>query len=393
MNYSELIAKNVACVPPSGIRKFFDIASEMKDCISLGVGEPDFITPWHIRESAIYSIENGATHYTSNWGMTELRQMIIKYLKTRYDIEYDYEQVLVTVGASEALDLAFRAVINPGDEVLIPAPSYVSYFPGVSFCGGKPVCIQTLEEDQFKINPDELKKVITKNTKAIVLPYPNNPTGAIMTKQDYEQIADIIIENDLLVISDEIYSELTYAGGHTSIVNIAGMKDRTLLINGFSKAFAMTGWRLGYVCGPQEILDAMCKIHQYSMLCAPTSSQMAGLAALSGEMENGFTNVNDMKREYNRRRTLAYTSFNRMGLNCFEPLGAFYVFPNITSTGLSSEEFCERLIRSQRVACVPGNAFGQAGEGYIRCSYASSIENIKEAILRIAKFLKEIKYG
>ncbi len=391
MNYNELIAKNVAVVPPSGIRRFFDIASEMKECISLGIGEPDFVTPWHIREAAIYSIEKGDTHYTSNWGMTPLRVAITEYLQKQYGVKYDFEQVLVTVGASEALDLAFRAIIDPGDEVLVPAPSYVSYFPAVTFAGGVPVCIETLEQDEFKILPEQLKRAITKKTKAIVIPYPNNPTGAIMTKEDYEAIANIIIENNLLVLSDEIYSELTYGGTHVSIASIEGMYERTILINGFSKSFAMTGWRLGYATGPMEILSAMCKIHQYCMLCAPITSQMAGLEALNSEMENGFPNVLKMKREYNRRRMLIYTSFNEMGLHSFEPLGAFYIFPNIKSTGLSSNEFCERLIYSKQVACVPGNAFGEAGEGFIRCSYASSVDNIKEAMRRIAEFIEELK--
>ncbi|MEZ4357550.1 MAG: aminotransferase class I/II-fold pyridoxal phosphate-dependent enzyme [Eubacteriales bacterium] len=377
-------------MPPSGIRKFFDVASTRKDCISLGIGEPDFVTPWNIRERAIYAIERGETHYTSNWGSPKLRLQIAAYLQLRTGVSYAEKEILVTTGASEALDLAFRSLLNGGEEILIPAPSYVSYMPNTILAGGVPVPLQVVEENKFKITRDLLKAAITKNTKAIVIPYPNNPTGAIMTKEDLLDIADVIKENDLIVIADEIYSELTYGRKHFSIVSIPGMRERTILINGFSKAFAMTGWRLGYVAGPVEILSAMCKIHQYTMLCASTISQAAGYEAIKYEMENDFPQVTEMLIQYDRRRKFIYNSFNEMGLKCFEAEGAFYVFPNITSTGLSSEEFCSRLLFEKNVACVPGDAFGEAGEGYIRCSYASSIENIEEALNRIREFLQEI---
>lgn len=389
MNTEKLVASHVAAVPPSGIRKFFDIASDMKNVISLSVGEPDFVTPWNVRVAAISSIEQGRTHYTSNYGMMELRELISEYLSSRYHVQYPAEQVLVTIGASEALDLAFRAILEPGDEVLVPAPSYVSYEPGVAFCHGVPVPVETKEEDNFILTPEQIKRVITKKTKAIVLPYPNNPTGAIMTREQLEAIRTVILKHDLFVISDEIYSELTYGQRHVSFAE--GMEDRTLLINGFSKAFAMTGWRLGYACGPAPLIAAMVKIHQYTMLCAPIMSQVAGVEALRDEMHNGYSQVADMVRNYNRRRTLVVESFRDMGLSCFEPRGAFYAFPNIKSTGLSSEEFCKRLIFEKSVACVPGTAFGASGEGYIRCSYAASMENIIEALKRIREFVNECR--
>ena len=389
MNTEKLVASHVAAVPPSGIRKFFDIASDMKNVISLSVGEPDFVTPWNVRVAAISSIEQGRTHYTSNYGMMELRELISEYLSSRYHVQYPAEQVLVTIGASEALDLAFRAILEPGDEVLVPAPSYVSYEPGVAFCHGDPVPVETKEEVNFILTPEQIERVITKKTKAIVLPYPNNPTGAIMTREQLEAIRTVILKHDLFVISDEIYSELTYGQRHVSFAE--GMEDRTLLINGFSKAFAMTGWRLGYACGPAPLIAAMVKIHQYTMLCAPIMSQVAGVEALRDEMHNGYSQVADMVRNYNRRRTLVVESFRDMGLSCFEPRGAFYAFPNIKSTGLSSEEFCKRLIFEKSVACVPGTAFGASGEGYIRCSYAASMENIIEALKRIREFVNECR--
>jgi aminotransferase len=383
----KFISKTVAAVPPSGIRKFFDIASEMKDCISLGVGEPDFDTPWNVRESAIYALESGRTHYTSNHGTTELRQQIVKYMDMRYGLPFDINQCVVTVGASEALDLAFRAIMNPGDEVLVPAPSYVSYMPGISFAGGVPVPMQLKEKDNFIITPESIEKAVTDKTKAIVIAFPNNPTGAIMTKAQYKKITDIIIKHDLLVISDEIYSELTYEQRHCSIASLPGMKERTVVINGFSKAFAMTGFRLGYALGPKPVIDAMVKVHQYSMLCASVISQDAGSEALRSGMNNDFAQVEKMTGQYNRRRKLMYSSLNEMGLYCFEPLGAFYIFPNISSTGLKSDEFCERLLFEKKVACVPGTAFGSEGDDFIRCSYASSLENLKEALKRIKSFI------
>jgi aminotransferase len=382
------VASRVRDVPPSGIRKFFDIASEMKDCISLGVGEPDFDTPWNIRESAIYALEVGKTHYTSNHGSTELRKAILHYLDMRFGLKYDLSQVVVTVGASEALDLAFRAIIDPGDEVLIPLPSYVAYMPGVSFAGGVPVPMHLKECDNFRITPEALTATLTPKTKAIVVAFPNNPTGAIMTKEDYEKIADIIIEHDLVVISDEIYAELTYGTPHFSIAALPGMTERTIVINGFSKAFAMTGFRLGYAAGPKPLLDAMVKIHQYSMLCAASMSQEAGIEALKSECANDFVQVKKMTAEYNRRRRLMYAGFNEMGLTCFEPLGAFYIFPNISKTGLTADEFCTRLLYEKKVACVPGTAFGNGLENFIRCSYASSLDNLKEALRRIKSFVE-----
>jgi aminotransferase len=382
------ISTTVAAVPPSGIRKFFDIASEMKDCISLGVGEPDFDTPWNVRESAIYALESGRTHYTSNHGSTDLRKEILKYMDVRFGLDYELNQCVVTVGASEALDLAFRAIMNPGDEVLVPAPSYVSYMPGVSFAGGNPVPMQLKEKDNFIITPESIESAVTDKTKAIVVAFPNNPTGAIMTKEQYEKITDIIIKHDLLVISDEIYSELTYGQAHCSIASLPEMKERTIVINGFSKAFAMTGFRLGYALGPKPVIDAMVKIHQYSMLCASVISQDAGCEALRSSISNGFVQVKKMAAEYNRRRKLMHSSLNEMGLSCFEPLGAFYIFPNISSTGLKSDEFCERLLYEEKVACVPGTAFGDGGDDFIRCSYASSLENLKEALGRIKNFIE-----
>ncbi len=390
MNYEKYICSKVAAVPPSGIRKFFDIVNEIEGCIALGIGEPDFDTPQNIRDAAIRAIQGGFTQYTSNWGKPELRKKIGEYLFSRIHIRYEPDQILVTTGTSEALDLAFRAIINPGDEILIPEPTYVSYVPGVVFAGGIPVPLVTHEQDQFKIMPETLKKAVNKNTKAIVIPYPNNPTGAIMTKDDYEKIADIILEHDLIVISDELYGELTYQGEHFSIAELPGFEERTIVINGFSKTYAMTGFRQGYVAGPKELIDPMFKIHQYTMLCAPTIGQLAAYEAVRTEMESGFAQVKEMAREYNERRLIIYNGMNEIGLHCFEPLGAFYIFPNITGTGLSSGEFCEQLLMSKKVACVPGTAFGASGEGFIRCSYSASQENIKEALKRIGQFVKEL---
>ncbi len=386
------VSKTVAAVPPSGIRKFFDIASEMKDAISLGVGEPDFVTPWNIRESAIFSMERGHTHYTSNHGTASLRHMIIKYLRERYGVAYkDVNDVLVTVGASEALDLAFRALIDPGDEILIPAPSYVSYMPGVTFAGGVPVGMDTREEDNFIITPELLSSAITPKTKALVLPYPNNPTGAVMTREQLKELVPVILKHDLFVISDEIYSELTYGAKHVSIASFPEIFPRCVLINGFSKAFAMTGFRLGYAAGPRDVIDAMVKIHQYSMLCAATMSQYAGEEALKYEMETDFAQVTKMTRSYDQRRKYLRSALAEIGLCAFEPRGAFYIFPSIKHTGMSSEDFCFKLIEEKRVAVVPGTAFGAAGEGFLRCSYASSMENLKEAVKRIGEFVAECK--
>lgn len=392
MNTERFIAKKVRDVPPSGIRKFFDIASEMKEVISLGVGEPDFVTPWNIRETAIFSMERGYTHYTSNHGSLSLRVLVAKYLAERYGLRYQpKDEVVMTVGASEALDLAFRAIIEAGDEILVPAPSYVSYMPGVTFAGGVPVAMVPKVENDFVLTAGEIEAAVTERTKAIVIPYPNNPTGAIMTKEQLADIVDVIVKHDLLVISDEIYSELTYGGQHVSIASFEEIFPRCVVINGFSKAFAMTGFRLGYAAGPEPVISAMVKIHQYSMLCAPTASQYAAEEALKQEMETDYAQVRKMVRSYDQRRKFVLQSFKNMGLPCFEPRGAFYAFPYIGGTGLSSEEFCLRLVEEKQVACVPGTAFGAEGEGYMRCSYASSMENLKEAMKRIGEFLTECR--
>lgn len=385
MKSEKLIAKSVREIKPSGIRKFFDIASGMKDVISMSVGEPDFVTPWNVRQAAINSVERGLTHYTSNSGLPELRRLIREYLNDRYDVHYGMNDILVTVGASEALDLAFRALIDPGDEVLIPAPSYVSYEPGVKLAGGVSIPIVTEEKDDFVIKPENIEKVITEKTKLIIIPYPNNPTGAILDKEDIIRLQDLVLKHDLFVIADEIYSELTYSRMHQSFAE--GFEDRTVLINGFSKAFAMTGWRLGYAAGPKEIIQAMLKIHQYTMLCAPISSQYAGVEALSSEMNRDYSQIREMVRSYNRRRVFLVDSFRSMGLPCYEPKGAFYVFPNISPTELSSEDFCTKLLLEKKVACVPGTAFGESGEGFIRCSYATSMLNLEEAVKRIRDFI------
>lgn len=386
----QYIAKSIEKMPTSGIRKFFDVVSTMEGVISLGVGEPDFETPWHVREEAITSIEKGKTAYTSNQGMIPLRQAIADYLYEKYDIKYDAEkEVLITVGASEGIDLALRAICEIGDEVLVVEPSYVSYKPCVVMAGGVPVPLTTKEENDFRLTVSDIEEKITDKTKAIILPYPNNPTGAIMEKKDLEAISDIIIKNDLVVISDEIYGELTYGRKHVSIASLPGMHERTIVLNGFSKAFAMTGWRLGYAAAPKPFIKQMTKIHQYIIMCAPTMSQYAGLEALTSEERE--EDIYIMREAYDERRRVMVDGFRNMGLSCFEPMGAFYVFPCIKSTGLTSEEFCERLLYEENVAVVPGTAFGECGEGFIRCSYAYSIESIKGALERIEKFVKRIK--
>lgn len=379
------LSKNVVNIQPSGIRKFFDIVSEMKDAISLGVGEPDFDTPWHIREEGIYSLEKGRTFYTSNSGLKELKIEICNYLHRKFDLQYDYEhETLVTVGGSEAIDLALRAMIDPGDEVLIPQPCYVSYHPCTILAGGVPVVIELKVENDFKLTKKELLDSITEKTKILILAFPNNPTGAVMDYDDLKDIVDVIIEKDLFVISDEIYSELSYGKKHVSIASFDGMKERTIVINGFSKSYAMTGWRLGYATGPAMIIEQMTKIHQFAIMCAPTTSQYAAVEAL----KNGDSDVEMMKDAYDKRRRFLVHAFNNMGLTCFEPYGAFYVFPCIKSLNISSEEFATQLLMEEKVAVVPGTAFGACGEGYLRISYAHSIDNLKIAIERIEEFVK-----
>ena len=382
------LSKTIENIKPSGIRKFFDIVSEMQDAISLGVGEPDFETPWHIREEGIYALEQGKTFYTSNSGLKSLREEISKYINRTQQISYDpLKEILVTVGGSEAIDIGLRAIINQGDEVIIPQPSYVSYEPCAILAGAKPIIINLKAENDFKLTADELEKAITDKTKILILPYPNNPTGAIMEKEDLESIAKVIIKHNILVMSDEIYGELTYKGKHSSIISIAGMKERTILINGFSKAYAMTGWRLGYACAPEAIIKQMTKIHQFAIMCAPTTSQYAACEAL----KNGDSDVEMMKKSYNQRRRFLLQRFKEIGLSCFEPLGAFYVFPCIKEFGLSSEEFAIKLLEEEKVAVVPGSAFGASGEGYLRISYAYSMETLKLAINRLEKFINRLR--
>lgn len=390
MNYEKLLNRTVQEIPPSGIRKFFDIVSTMKDAISLGVGEPDFVTPWNICESAIYSIEQGRTHYSSNWGDLNLRREISDYLHARCGIDYNpNNEIIVTVGASEGIDLALRTMLEPGDEVLIPDPSYVSYSPCVHLSGGVPVGIPTSADHGFKLLPEQLKACITPRTKALILPYPNNPTGGIMERADLEALAEVLKDTDILVISDEIYSELTYGGRkHVSFASIPGMFERTVTLNGFSKAFAMTGWRMGYACAPAPIARLMCKIHQFTILCAPVQGQAAAAEALRAGREDNYASVEKMRKVYDQRRRIMLDGFAKMGLPCFEPLGAFYVFPNITGLSMKSDEFCEKLLREQKVATVPGTAFGASGEGYIRCSYATATDKIIEALRRIELFVR-----
>ncbi len=382
------LSETIVGIKPSGIRKFFDIVSEMKDAISLGVGEPDFETPWHIRDEGIKSLEKGKTFYTSNSGLVELRQEVCNYLKRRYDITYRArEEVLITVGGSEAIDIALRAMVDPGDEVLIPQPSYVSYEPCAVLAGAKPVIIELKHENQFRLTAEELEAAITDKTKILILPFPNNPTGAIMERADLEAIAKVIEKHDLFVISDEIYSELCYTENHVSIVNIPGMWERTILINGFSKSYAMTGWRLGYACGPEEIIAQMTKIHQFCIMCAPTTSQYAAIEAL----KNGDDDVARMRESYDQRRRYLVHAFKQMGLECFEPFGAFYIFPCIKEFGMTSDEFANRFLQEEKVAVVPGTAFGDCGEGFIRISYAYSMERLKEAIGRLERFVARLR--
>ena len=380
------VSKTIVDIKPSGIRKFFDIVATMKDAISLGVGEPDFDTPWRIRDEGIYSLTKGKTHYTSNTGLMELREAISDYLKRKYSLSYDAaSEVMVTVGGSEAIDIALRAMLDPGDEVIIPQPSYVSYEPCTVLAGGKPVFINLKEENCFRLTAKELLDAITEKTKILILPFPNNPTGAIMEKEDIEAIAKVVIEHDLFVLTDEIYSELTYKGDHVSIASLPGMKERTVYINGFSKAFAMTGWRLGYACAPSVILKQMLKIHQFAIMCAPVTSQHAAIEAL----RNCDAEVASMKQEYDRRRRFLVHSFKEMGLSCFEPFGAFYIFPSIKKFGMTSDDFATALLKEQKVAVVPGTAFGASGEGFVRISYAYSLKRLREALARIEAFLKE----
>ncbi len=382
------LSQLVENIKPSGIRKFFDLVSEMRDVISLGVGEPDFDTPWHIRDEGIYALEKGKTFYTSNSGLKELRNEICGYLERRQGISYNPDtEVIVTVGGSEAIDIGLRALINPGDEVIIPQPSYVSYEPCAVLAGARPVIINLKAENEFRLTAEELKSVITPNTKILILPYPNNPTGAIMEQKDLESLAEIIIENDIYVMSDEIYSELTYKGEHVSIASLKGMKERTILINGFSKSYAMTGWRLGYACAPKEIIKQMTKIHQFAIMCAPTTSQYAGTEAL----RNGDEDVKIMRNAYNQRRRFLIDAFKKIGLECFEPYGAFYVFPCIKEFGMTSEEFATKFLEEENVAVIPGNAFGKSGEGFIRISYAYSLENLKIAIERLSRFINNLR--
>ena len=382
------LSDTIVNVKPSGIRKFFDLVSEMKDAISLGVGEPDFDTPWHIRDEGIYSLEKGRTFYTSNAGLKELKEEIAAYLKRRIHVEYDpLKEILVTVGGSEGIDIAMRAMLNPGEEVLIPQPSYVSYEPCTVLAGGKPVIIELKEENEFRLTAEELLAAITDKTKLLVLPFPNNPTGAIMEKEDLEKIAEVIIEKDIFVLSDEIYSKLSYKGEHISITSLPGMQERTILINGFSKAYAMTGWRLGYACGPKEIIEQMFKIHQFAIMCAPTTSQYAAVEAL----KNGDEDVAKMREAYDQRRRYLMHAFKEMGLQCFEPYGAFYVFPCIKEFGMSSEEFANRFLSEEKVAVVPGTAFGDCGEGFLRISYAYSLENLKAALERLKRFVERLR--
>lgn len=382
------LADKITALNPSGIRKFFDIVSEMKDAISLGVGEPDFDTPWHIRDEGIYALEKGKTFYTSNAGLKDLRGEISNYIKRTQGIEYNPDnEILVTVGGSEAIDIGLRAIINPGDEVIIPQPSYVSYEPCAVLAGATPVIINLKAENEFRLKPDELLNAITDKTKILILPYPNNPTGAIMEEGDLRAIAEIIKEKDILVMSDEIYSALTYKEKHVSIASLEGMKERTILINGFSKAYAMTGWRLGYACAPKEIIEQMTKIHQFAIMCAPTTSQYAAVEAL----KHGDKDVEEMRQAYNQRRRFLMDAFRKMNLECFEPYGAFYVFPCIKEFGMTSEEFATRFLQEEKVAVVPGTAFGECGEGFLRISYAYSLESLKLALGRLEKFINKLR--
>lgn len=382
------LSEKIVNIAPSGIRKFFDLVSEMDDAISLGVGEPDFDTPWRIREEGIYSLERGRTFYTSNAGLKELKQEICRYLSRKINVEYDFRnEVVVTVGGSEGIDITMRAMLDKGDEVLIPQPSYVSYLPCTVLADGVPVIIPLQRKNEFKLTVEELENAVTEKTKILVLPFPNNPTGSIMTREDLEPIAKFVVEHDLFVLSDEIYSELSYKGEHVSIASFPGMKERTILINGFSKGFAMTGWRLGYACGPKKIIEQMIKIHQYAIMCAPTNSQYAAVEAL----RNCEGEVEEMRNAYNQRRRFLVNEFKRMKLDCFEPYGAFYIFPSIKEFGMSSEEFAMKFLAEEKVAVVPGTAFGECGEGFLRISYAYSLEDLKEAIGRLERFISRLR--
>lgn len=391
MNYERVLCDRVRRVPPSGIRKFFDIVSEMKDVISLGVGEPDFTTPWRCSDAAIYSLRTGHTHYTSNRGLKELTRLISEY-EARFGVRYDpASEIMVTVGASEGIDLALRALIEPGDEVLVPDPSYVSYMPCVVFAGGVCVPVKTTAENGFRLTAEMLRAKLTPRTKAVIFPYPNNPTGGVMEPEDMQALAKALDGTDVVVIADEIYAELTYTGRpHVAFASIPGMRERTITLNGFSKAFAMTGWRMGYACAPREILDVMMRVHQYTIMCAPTAGQYAAVEALKSGLETDFADVKRMLRQYDRRRRVIVDGLRAAGLETHEPLGAFYAFPCIRSTGMTSQEFCVRLLEEECVACVPGDAFGETGEGYVRCSYASSLENITEAVRRIGAFTRRL---
>ena len=388
MNYESILSKRIQEVPPSGIRRFFDILEEMKDAISLGVGEPDFVTPWHIRDAGIYSLEKGKTRYTSNAGLAELRREIAAYQERRFGLKYDFaHQVVVTVGGSEGIDLTFRCLLNPGDEVIVPVPSFVCYGPLVSMAGGTPVYVQTKAEDDFRLTAEEVRAAITPRTKCLVLPFPNNPTGAVMGRADLEAIADVLRGTDIIVLSDEIYAELTYGQHHVSMANLPDMYERTVVVNGFSKSYAMTGWRLGYVCGPRELVEQILKLHQYGIMSAPTTSQYAAVEA----MRNGDRDIERMRDEYDGRRRYLLEGLRRIGLSCFEPKGAFYVFPDIRSSGLSSDDFCERFLLEEKVAVISGSAFGPGGEGFVRCCYATSMKDISEALTRLDNFLTNLE--
>lgn len=385
------VNSRAASLQPSGIRKFFDIVQKMEGAISLGVGEPDFVTPWNVRDAAIRSLQRGCTQYTGNRGLPELRELICRYLNERFSVHYPSERTIVTVGASEAIDLALRAVCDAGDEILVPEPSYVSYAPAVTLAGGTPVAVKCVADNDFILTPEMLEKSITKKTKALILAYPNNPTGAVMTRRQLEEIIPVIEKHDLLVISDEIYAELTYAGKHVSIASLGNMAERTVLINGFSKAFAMTGWRVGFVCAPKEIDEAMFKIHQYTILCAPQPSQRAAVCALKDGFADGFSTVEEMRAEYNRRGVFLVNALNALGLKCFQPKGAFYVFPSVEKTGLDGEKFANALLEKYKVAVVPGAAFGAAGLNHVRCSYATSMQNLTAAVERISDFTEGLQ--
>ena len=388
MNYDEILCRRIQEVKPSGIRRFFDILEEMKDAISLGVGEPDFVTPWHIRDAGIYSLEKGFTKYTSNAGMAELRREIAAYLNRRFGLQYDFaHQIVVTVGGSEAIDLALRCILNPGDEVIIPVPSFVCYGPLTSMAGGTPVYVELKAENEFRLTAAQLRAALTPRTKAVVLPFPSNPTGGILERADLEALAGVLKDTNAMVLSDEIYAELTYGQKHVSPANLPELYDRTIVVNGFSKSHAMTGWRMGYVCGPEPVIQQMLKLHQFGIMSAPTTSQYAAVEA----MRNGDPDIEHMREEYDRRRRYLVENLNRIGLSCFEPKGAFYVFPDIRSTGLSSEEFCERFLMEEKVAVISGSAFGPGGEGFIRCCYATSMKDIAEALTRMDNFLTNLR--